>query len=57
LTTIASFGSLSLSPHWGTASLGLLLTVAMVMIELSAIFVMPALMRRFQRGHEQPGQG
>jgi hopanoid biosynthesis associated RND transporter like protein HpnN len=46
LTTIASFGSLSLSPHWGTASLGLLLTVAMVMIELSAQFVLPALMRR-----------
>lgn len=45
LTTIASFGSLSLSPHWGTASLGLLLTVAMVMIELSAQFVLPALMR------------
>ncbi|MBI1182174.1 MAG: MMPL family transporter [Alphaproteobacteria bacterium] len=54
LTTIASFGSLSLSPHWGTASLGLLLTVAMVMIELSAVFVMPALMRWFGSGPSQP---
>lgn len=50
LTTIASFGSLSLSPHWGTASLGLLLTVAMVMIELSAQFVLPALMRWLDKG-------
>lgn len=45
LTTIASFVSLSLSPHWGTASLGLLLTLAMSLIVISTVVVLPALMR------------
>ncbi len=45
LTTIASFVSLSLSPHWGTASLGILLTLAMSLIVLSTVIVLPALLR------------
>ena len=47
LTTIASFASLSLSPHWGMASLGLLLTIAMVFIILATIIMLPAMMARW----------
>ena len=45
LTTIASFGALSLSPHWGTASLGILLSIGMTLIIVSVIVVLPVLMR------------
>jgi hopanoid biosynthesis associated RND transporter like protein HpnN len=44
LTTVASFGSLSLSSHWGVASLGILLSLAMTYIVLCTIVVLPALM-------------
>jgi len=44
LTTIGSFGSLSLSEHWGVASMGILLTIAMVFIVLCTVVVLPALM-------------
>ena len=44
LTTVASFGSLSLSAHWGTASLGILLSLSMIYIVLCTIVVLPALM-------------
>ena len=43
LTTIASFGTLSFSPHLGIASLGRLLTSGIVMILLCSLFVLPAL--------------
>jgi len=43
LTTIGSFGSLSLSHHRGTASMGYLLTLAIVFTLLSALVVLPAL--------------
>lgn len=45
LTTIASFGSLSLSPHVGIASLGLLLTIGMALIIIAVVVVLPELMR------------
>ncbi|TDI60481.1 MAG: hypothetical protein E2O92_05385 [Alphaproteobacteria bacterium] len=44
LTTVASFGSLSLSAHWGTASLGILLSLSMAYIVVCTIVVLPALM-------------
>lgn len=44
LTTTASFGSLSLSPHFGTASMGMLLTIAMLYTVVCAVVVLPALM-------------
>ncbi|MEM1104104.1 MAG: MMPL family transporter, partial [Pseudomonadota bacterium] len=44
LTTIASFGSLSLSAHRGTASMGSLLTVAIAFTLLCTLVVLPAAM-------------
>ncbi len=45
LTTIGSFCALALSSHPGTASMGLLLTIAITLTMLSALVVLPALMR------------
>ena len=45
-TTTVSFGSLAFSAHPGTASMGLLLTVGMIIAVVSALVILPALMRR-----------
>ena len=44
LTTIGSFGSIALSAHPGTASMGVLLTVAIALTLLTNLVVLPALM-------------
>ena len=44
LTTTTAFGSLALSPHPGTASMGLLLTLALFFTLLSTLFFLPALL-------------
>jgi uncharacterized protein len=44
LTTLASFGALSLSGHPGTASMGQLLTIAIVMTLLCVLALLPALL-------------
>ena len=44
LTTIGSFASIALSSHHGTASMGVLLTIAITFTLLSALVVLPALM-------------
>ena len=44
LTTIGSFGSISLSSHPGTASMGILLTIAIVSSLLCSLILLPALM-------------
>lgn len=44
LTTLGSFGSLALSSHSGTASMGILLTISIVMILLTTLLVLPGLM-------------
>ncbi|MDP6175924.1 MAG: MMPL family transporter, partial [Rhodospirillales bacterium] len=44
LTTIGSFGSIALSSHPGTASMGLLLTIAIILVLISTLLVLPALM-------------
>jgi len=44
LTTTTAFGSLALSPHPGTASMGLLLTLALFYTLLSTLFFLPALL-------------
>jgi predicted RND superfamily exporter protein len=44
LTTIASFGSLSISAHRGTSSMGELLTTAIAMTLICALLFLPALM-------------
>ncbi|TDJ26980.1 MAG: hypothetical protein E2O59_08960 [Gammaproteobacteria bacterium] len=44
LTTIGAFAALSLSPHQGTASIGILLTVAVTLLLVLTIFVLPVLL-------------
>lgn len=44
LTTIGSFGSIALSSHPGTSSMGILLTVALVLTLICTLVVLPALM-------------
>ena len=44
LTTSVSFGQLALSPHPGTASMGLLLSIGMGFLLLATLVVIPALL-------------
>ena len=44
LTTIASFGNLAISPHWGMASMGVLLAVGLLIMLLCALLVVPSLL-------------
>jgi len=44
LTTIGSFGSISLSTHPGTASMGILLMIAITMTVLATLVFLPSLM-------------
>ncbi|MFZ5618044.1 MAG: MMPL family transporter [Pseudomonadota bacterium] len=53
LTTIASFGSLTLSPHRGTASMGELLSIAIGFTLLCTLVVLPVAFRLFER--KKPG--
>lgn len=46
LTTLASFGALSLSEHPGTASMGLLLMLALASVLFAVFLVLPALIGR-----------
>ena len=45
LTTVASFGSLMLSPHRGTASMGELLSIAIAFTLICTLIVLPAAFR------------
>jgi hypothetical protein len=49
LTTVASFGTLMLSPHAGTASMGLLLTLAVSASLLTVLVVLPVWLERLRR--------
>jgi len=49
LTTIGSFGALALSSHRGTASMGLLLTIAITLTLGSTLIVLPALLTLVRR--------
>ncbi len=53
LTTIGSFGALALSSHRGTASMGLLLTIAIGLTMLSTLVVLPVLLNSVARWREQ----
>jgi len=55
LTTIGSFGALALSSHRGTASMGILLTIAITLTMLCTLIVLPALLTRPAR--RRPDQG
>ncbi len=54
LTTVGSFGTLALSAHPGTASMGLLLTLAIGLTVVSTLVVLPALLQSF--GRRRPGR-
>lgn len=49
LTTLASFGGLALAPHPGMASMGRLLTIAIIAILFATLLFLPALIRVFDR--------
>lgn len=54
-TTLTAFGSLSLSPHAGTASMGKLLTLSLGITLLTALIVLPALLAQFSL--KKPAKG
>ncbi len=49
LTTVGSFGSIALSSHPGTASMGVLLTLALAATLVATMTVLPALLARGRR--------
>jgi predicted RND superfamily exporter protein len=49
LTTTVSFGNLAFSPHPGTASMGLLLTIGMVAIVAATLLLLPAMVHLMDR--------
>ena len=51
LTTIGSFGSISISAHPGTSSMGVLLMFALAMSLLSTLVFLPALLSLIQGSH------
>ncbi|MEE8549577.1 MAG: MMPL family transporter [Alphaproteobacteria bacterium] len=55
LTTIGSFGTLALSAHRGTASMGALLTIAILFTLLCTLIVLPALMAMVGRRRRYQG--
>jgi len=46
LTTLCSFGNLLFSPHPGTASMGAILTIGILLTMVSTLVVLPALLHR-----------
>jgi len=46
LTTILSIGNLSFSPHLGTASMGKLLTIGLVMTLICSLIILPSLLSK-----------
>ena len=44
LTTMSSFGTLAVSPHRGTASMGLLLTLSLTLALVCTLVVLPAML-------------
>lgn len=47
LTTVVSFGNLAFSPHTGTASMGVMLTLGMICYLLCTLIVLPAFLERY----------
>ncbi len=45
LTTVAAFASLSFSPHWGIASIGIALTIGILWLLVCTLLVLPGLIR------------
>jgi predicted RND superfamily exporter protein len=53
LTTVVSFGNLALSPHQGTASLGVALGMGMLWILLTTVTLLPALVPGHEGGRRE----
>ena len=49
LTTLAAFGSLSLSGHWGIHSMGVLLSFAVISMTACTLIVLPAMILVMER--------
>ncbi len=49
LTTVVGFGSLAFSPHQGTASMGLLLAVGILLTLICVLIILPALLHTVER--------
>ena len=56
LTTVASFGSLTLSPHRGTASMGELLSIAIAFTLICTLVVLPAAFNYAEKTHAGSGK-
>jgi len=59
LTNVSGFGSLALSPHRGMASMGMVLTIGILITLLCSLMVLPSLvsrMHRFDHGLEPDAQ-
>ena len=48
LTTIGSFGTFSISSHYGTASMGILLFISLLCAQLSCIVLLPLIIKVFR---------
>jgi len=53
LTTIGSFGSIALSSHPGTSSMGVLLTIAIALSLICTLIVLPALLTAWPKAETQ----
>jgi len=49
LTTIASFGTLAISPHNGTSSMGILLFISLFSTLISSVLYLPMLLEYFKK--------
>ena len=54
LTTTASFGNLAISPHAGTASMGVMLTIGLGLTVVCMLVVLPALLARYVEPRAEP---
>ena len=53
MTTIGAFAALSISPHMGTASIGLLLTISIGFLLVFTVFLLPVLLEVVGVGKSQ----
>ena len=59
ITTVLSFASLALAPHWGMVSMGIALAIGVSTSTLSAMVLLPAMLAMFSRNRSKvilPGE-
>lgn len=52
-TTLASFGSVSVATHWGLQSMGITLSIAMILMMISALIILPAIIAWVLQGDNE----